>query len=768
MLSDLGRLLATQGSFEKAENDCREALKIMERIVSKQDLNLTPNLNLDLIPSLSALADVCRIRGQYQEAGELYGRLFELRDFQSEEAQQYLQQNPLVVIDIMIKCSSLYLEQGLTNDAEEFCRYAEAIVGSVFGNEHPIYAIYLSNLAQVYLAQGRHQDAEEICLQAIEINQSKDNTGHPTHAINLMNLGSIYTAQGRHDDAEKLYKEALEIQERVYGQEHTDVAESLLRLAVNYLEQGFYDKAKPNLTKAQKMYKSVLGTSHPKYGELLCVLADVSFFQKDYEKTENLYREAIEVFAQTLGDGHPKLGEKLCVLAGFLVSQNRQQDAEPLYQRSLVVAKQVFGEDNPNVCEYMLEIAELNRSLGREEEAESMYAQAIGIYNRDKSINPDFSEGLMRLIEIYESQRRHDEVVALYKRLLEVSRRLLGNEHPNIVNILNKLAKYLTEQELYQEAAGFHEEELKIRKLIFKEKHPSIANNMVNLAYVYQSHALARFDEAEELYRQALEINTSAYGDSHQKVVMIQKALVQLDNYKKISESNKNEPHSHDEDSISGASKSEALPRELPPNYQTAVPSQEIKEQSIDVESKLLEKENLQQQKVKLENDLRNLIQQNNQLEDNLKKLQEQQNLFEVQIENYQQKNLAHQLDIKTVAQELIRLSQEEYAKLSEPLAVVLNDLAQQRQNYQQTWDKLQTAIQQFNKYGEETDEICFHLQAYHQADDVLAQNLLPLDSNKVDKIIQTVRQLLADLDKEFSDARILHDTAQKKSIVTF
>ncbi|MBW4596223.1 MAG: tetratricopeptide repeat protein [Brasilonema angustatum HA4187-MV1] len=770
VLSDLGRLLATQGHFESAENNCREALIIMEGIVAKQDRNLTPNLKLDLIPSLSALADVCRIRGQYKEAEKLYQRLFELGDVESdesEEIEEYLQKNPVIIVDVFIKFSTLYLEEGLTDAAETFCENAKNIVENVFGNDHPIYAICLSNLAEVYLIQGRHQKAEEFCLKAIDINKSKDNTGHPTHAINLMNLGSIYTAQDRHEDAEIFYREALEIQERIYGQEHTDVAESLLRLAVNYLEQGFTDKAKSNLTKAQKMYKSVLGINHPRYGELLCVLANVSYFQKNYKNTENLYREAINVFTQTLGDNHPKLGEKLSVFAGFLVSQNRQADAEPLYQRSLAVAKQVFGEDNPNVCEYMLQIAELNRSLGREDEAENMYAQAIGIYDQDKSINPDFSEGLMRLIEVYEFQRRDDEVVALYKRLLEVSRRLLGKEHPNIVNILNKLAKYLTEQKFYQEAAGFYEEALNIRKIIFNEKHPSIANNMVNLAYVYQS--LARFNEAEELYRQALEINTSAYGESHQKVVVIQKALVQLDNHTKLSKSNKKELNSQNyESSMYSASKSEVLPREQPANNETAVQSQEIKEQSTDVESKLSERENLQQQKAKLENDLKNLTQQNNQLEDNLKKLQEQQKLFEAQIENYQQKNLVDQSTIKTVAQELIRLTREEDAKLSEPLAVVLNDLAQQRQNYQQKWDKLQTVIQQFNKYAEETDEISFHLNVHYQADCVLTQNLLPLNRNKVDRIIQTVRQLLAELDKELSDARIQHETAQKKSIVTF
>jgi tetratricopeptide (TPR) repeat protein len=811
VLSSFGTLLATKGQFENAEKYCREALEIQERLVIKKDINTTPNLSLDLIPNLSDLAYVCRIRGNYKEAESLYERLFALKLEENvdknQDFEKYFLINHEMIIHIFINNSTLYLEQSLTQDAENFCEQAKEMVENIFENDHPIYAICLSNLAQVCLAQGRHQEAEEICQKAIEINKSKDNTGHPTHAINLMVLGTIYTAQGRYDDAEILYIQALEIQKRVYGQEHVDVAESLVRLAVNYTEQNNYEEAKPLLTRGQEIYKSVLGTNHPKYGELLCVLANVSFSQKEFKKTEELLKEAVEIFENTLGNNHPKLVDKLIIYANFLVSQDCKEDAEPLYLKSLEVAKKVYGEDNPNVCEYMLGIAEFKRSLGQEEEAESMYAEAIGIYGKDKSINPNFSEGLMRLIELYEFQNRYDQVVALYNRLLKVSRELLGNKHPNVVNILNKLAKYLTEQRSYEKAARLYEESLEIRKCIFKEKHPSIANNMVNLAYVYQS--LEKFDEAEELYRKALEINSHEYGESHQKVVLIQKALVQLDNKKCRKDQKKHNSHIF-EDNISVSnqsellqieqsvnnekklpsseiheqiySQSEPLQIEQPANNEIEVPSSENSEQSEAVKSKSSEIENLKEQNIKLENELKQLQEQqeyfkveienskneNSTHENDLKKLQEQQKRLKVEIENYQHSNLEEQLKIKEIAQDLIRLTQEECAKLYEPLRVVLNDLERDRQNYQQTWDKLQEAIQQFNKYKEETDEISFHLHAHYQADCTLDKNLLPLDRQKVDEIIQKVSQLLAELDKQLSDARIQHERSKQKSIVTF
>lgn len=744
VLSDLGSLRSSQGHFDEAENYCREALEIKEKQLGEN--------NPEVASSLTALADVCRNRGKYAEAEILYQRLFEL-----DGAESYLGNVPVVIVQF----SALYLEQGCTDEAAEVCKQAIEMAENTFGDEHPIYAICLSNLAEVHLAQGSHQEAEECCKKSIEINEVKGNTGHPTHATNLMNLALIYTAQSRYEDAETLYKQALKIQQQVFGEEHSLVAETLVRLAVNYVSQGDYKQAEPLLVQGQEMYKSTLGISHPRYGELLCVLANICFHQKEYEKAENLYREAVNVVETAFGNNHPKVCEKLNILASFLISQNRSNEVEPLFQKVLEIIKKIFGESNPNVCQYMLFIAEFNRSLGRETEAESMYAQAMDIYERDDSINPDFSEGLMTLIELYESQRRYEEVEALYERLLQTSRRLLKtDEHPKIVHLLSSLARLRTEQWRYEEAAKLYEEALNIRKRIFNEKHPSIATNMVNLAYVYQS--LNQFAEAKELYRQALEIRVHEYGSSHYQVRFVQNALVNLEaSWEKRRKDSYLEsldltPFSKDSTNsiLLTSSESEKVQIEQQLSERTDALHREVTAQYEAVKLKASELPKLERQKAELEAEL--------------VRLQEQQKILEAEIERYNQKYQAQQSVTLTVTEQLIRLTREERGKLSEPLAIVLADLEQQRQDYQQIWEKLQTAIQQFNKYKEETDEIYVHLNAHYQTDRAIAQRLLPIDSQKVDRILQTIGNLLSDVDKELSNARTQHERSQQKSIVTF
>ena len=176
----------------------------------------------------------------------------------------------------------------------------------------------------------------------------------------------------------------------------------------------------------------------------------------------------------------------------------------------------------------------------------------------------------------------------------------------------------------------------------------------------------------------------------------------------------------------------------------------------------------MKEQNAKLENERKELQKQNAKLKSELEELREQQNRFQAEIKEYQDSNLKDQIEIQKIVEKLIQLKKEEYTKLSQPLEIILNDLEKHQQDYQQTWDRLQTAIQQFNKYKEETDEISFNLNAHYEADCDLNENPLPLDRQKVNEIIQKVRQLLAELDKELADALIKHEQSQRKLFITF
>ncbi|MDB9313906.1 tetratricopeptide repeat protein, partial [Spirulina sp. CS-785/01] len=143
-------------------------------------------------------------------------------------------------------------------------KYAEAIPlaeqilqirRQVLGQEHPLVATSLNNLALLYESQGRYAEAEPLYRQALEMVKRLLGQEHPDVAQSLNNLAALYQSQGRYAEAEPLYRQALEMYKRLLGQEHPQVATSLNNLAALYQSQGRYAEAEPLYRQALEMYK---------------------------------------------------------------------------------------------------------------------------------------------------------------------------------------------------------------------------------------------------------------------------------------------------------------------------------------------------------------------------------------------------------------------------------------------------------------------------------------------------------------------------------
>ncbi|WP_414590241.1 tetratricopeptide repeat protein, partial [Scytonema sp. PCC 10023] len=82
---------------------------------------------------------------------------------------------------------------------------------------------------------------------------------------------------------------------------------------------------------------------------------------------------------------------------------------------------------------------------------------------------------------------------------LEMTKRLLGQQHPQVATILNNLAGLYHNQGRYSEAEALYRQALEMRKRLVGEQHPSVVSSLNNLALLYQNQG--RYSEAEPLYR---------------------------------------------------------------------------------------------------------------------------------------------------------------------------------------------------------------------------------------------------------------------------
>ena len=113
-----------------------------------------------------------------------------------------------------------YEGQGQYNSAERYCDNCLEAVQSRLGDNHPLVATSLNNLAALYESQGRYPEAEPLLLEALDLRKRLLGDNHPLVALSLNNLALLYQFQGRYTEAEPLYLQALAIAEQALGENH--------------------------------------------------------------------------------------------------------------------------------------------------------------------------------------------------------------------------------------------------------------------------------------------------------------------------------------------------------------------------------------------------------------------------------------------------------------------------------------------------------------------------------------------------------------------
>ncbi len=132
--------------------------------------------------------------------------------------------------------------------------------------------------------------------------------------------------------------------------------------------------------------------------------------------------------------------------------------------------------------------------------------------------HPDVAISLNDLALLYNSQGRYSEAEPLHVQALALRRKLLGEEHPDVAQSLNNLALLYDSQGRYSEAEPLYFQALALRRKLLGEEHPDVAESLNNLAFLYYSQG--RYSEAEPLFIQALALWRKLLGEENQHVAL--------------------------------------------------------------------------------------------------------------------------------------------------------------------------------------------------------------------------------------------------------
>ncbi|AVH72525.1 TPR repeat-containing protein [Nostoc sp. 'Lobaria pulmonaria (5183) cyanobiont'] len=168
---------------------------------------------------------------------------------------------------------------------------------------------------------------------------------------------------------------------------------------------------------------------------------------------------------------------------------------------------------------------------------QGLYNQALPWYEQCLKVtkkrlgekHPDVAQSLNNLAGLYESQGRYSQAEPLFIQALALYRKLLGEEHPSVAQSLNNLANLYNSQGRYSQAEPLFIQALELYRKLLGEEHPDVALSLNNLATLYRSQG--RYSEAEPLYIQALALWRKLLGEEHPDVAASLNNLATLYNY---------------------------------------------------------------------------------------------------------------------------------------------------------------------------------------------------------------------------------------------
>ncbi|KAH6866069.1 P-loop containing nucleoside triphosphate hydrolase protein, partial [Thelonectria olida] len=151
---------------------------------------------------------------------------------------------------------------------------------------------------------------------------------------------------------------------------------------------------------------------------------------------------------------------------------------------------------------------------GRWKEAEELFVRVMELRKRVLGEeHPSTLTSMANLASTYRNQGRWKEAEALQVRVMETRKRVLGEEHPSTLTSMANLASTYWNQGRWKEAEALEVRVMETSSRVLGEEHPSTLTSMANLASTYRNQG--RWEEAEDLQAKELGICSRVLGEEH-------------------------------------------------------------------------------------------------------------------------------------------------------------------------------------------------------------------------------------------------------------
>ncbi|KAH7086774.1 hypothetical protein FB567DRAFT_592646 [Paraphoma chrysanthemicola] len=502
-------------------------------------------------------ATILREAGLYQEAAAIQDRCL----------QQFLQstlhdgtENPNAQV-FMSALAETYLRQGDFQEAERYNTMVKSRRTETLGPDHPLTLACMQTEGILYHERGLPEEAESTYKLVIEKRKQAMGVYHTSTLNAMCDLGNLYLHQMRYKEAAATLEEERGLCERLLGTNHYNTLATLANLANAYIGLDKKEAAQHLLDRALFGLRLTFGEDHPMTYSVMAGYGALYYNLEQYSTSLDWYNKALLGTDKLLGADHPSTTQIIRSMALVLIAMEADfGEITMLYERCLGAQKRLLGENHREYLETLSDYCHFLFERGHLQDAECGFRELIG--HQETCLGPthgalavtlcklgqilstlgknDADMALRRAVDLsmQYGEGKHEigwecmekladhlchtgsdlqEAETLYYRILEAKRANPSIEPIENYVILDSLADLSMELGNLEQAIVVRKEMVEISETFEEEYDEDKVAVLADLAFILNKSK--QYDEAEPVYRKALEMAISTFGDSGERTL---------------------------------------------------------------------------------------------------------------------------------------------------------------------------------------------------------------------------------------------------------
>ncbi|MGA2116465.1 MAG: serine/threonine-protein kinase [Bryobacteraceae bacterium] len=238
-----------------------------------------------------------------------------------------------------------------------------------------------------------------------------------------------------------------------------------------------------------------------------------------FERADSLLRSGLNERRSVFGADSAEVADSLVALGLLRIDQAQLPEAERLVRKGLEMSKRHLPAGDAAVARNTTALGRVLEERGAYDQAAAVLEQAVRLDSARGPVSAELAASLNELASTHFYAGRYTLADPLFRRVLDMNRKLYGERHPLAADALINVGAVQYDLGYYAQAENLDRQALAIDLAYYGKDHPETAHAWTVLGRALQMQR--RSDEAVEVLKKALSIEEQVYGPVSRQVASV-------------------------------------------------------------------------------------------------------------------------------------------------------------------------------------------------------------------------------------------------------